>query len=348
MFGLSKEIISDVEKKSVYFSKIYKNCLKVKNEDVIIITDYGTEISKLPSMMGAGYYLAAKEKGLNVNILFQGVKKGFMQADDHIIQAINRLDKKSIIVLALSNKLGRMGQEKSFRGYCKEKGHRFISSTGLGDVKTNYFDLFLEAMSVNYKRLQKRGYTIKKKWDKASIINVKTDAGTDLTFNVEGKVAISNTGEYGEDGNGGNMPCGEVYIPPFGFEGVEGQVVVDASMKTDSGALLVQDPLTLKIQKGRIVKIEGKHAHLLEATLRKFEDRAKYPHRVRQIGELGVGINPGAVVIGSMIMDEKVMGTGHIAIGSNYWFGGDIKTIFHGDQVFKSPKYYVDGKKMDL
>ena len=66
------------------------------------------------------------------------------------------------------------------------------------------------------------------------------------------------------------------------------------------------------------------------------------------MGELGIGINPGAVLIGSMIMDEKVLGTGHIAIGSNSWFGGDIKTIYHGDQVFKSPVYYLDGKKMIL
>ena len=348
MFGLSKEVISEIEKKAAHFNKIYKNCLKVKNEDVLIISDYGTSISQLPLMMTTGYVLAAKDKGLPVNVVFQGVKKGFMQADDHITEAIKRLEKKSIIILALSNKLGRFGEEKSFRTYCQDKGHRFLSSTGLGDVKNDYFDLFLEAMNVNYRRLQKRGLAVKRLWDKASSITVKTDAGTDVTFDVEGMQAISNTGEYGEEGCGGNMPCGEVYIPPKGLTGVEGQVVIDASMKVDQGAQLVEEPLTLTIQDGKVVKMEGKHAKLLEATLRKYEDRAEYPLRVRHVAELGVGINPGAVVIGSMIMDEKVLGTGHIAIGSNSWFGGAIKTIFHGDQVFKSPKYYVDGKKMSV
>ena len=94
--------------------------------------------------------------------------------------------------------------------------------------------------------------------------------------------------------------------------------------------------------------MEGEHAPLLEKTFQAFEDRAKYPERVRFVSELGVGINPAAVLIGSMIMDEKVLGTAHIAFGSNSWFGGDIKTIFHGDQVFKNPIFYVDGNKMEF
>ncbi|MBT4539394.1 aminopeptidase, partial [Candidatus Woesearchaeota archaeon] len=173
-------------------------------------------------------------------------------------------------------------------------------------------------------------------------------AGTNVTFIVTGKKAIANIGEYHQLGEGGNMPAGEVYMPPEGYHGVYGKVVLDGSMKTDEGAVLLDEPVTLIIEKGRIVSITGKYAYLLEKTLQKYEDRAKYPYRVRHIGELGVGINPGAVLVGSTIIDEKVLGTAHIAIGSNAWFGGDIKTIFHGDQVFKDPTIYVDGKKMEL
>ena len=144
------------------------------------------------------------------------------------------------------------------------------------------------------------------------------------------------------------MPAGEVYIPPKGLEGVNGKVVIDGSMKTEDGAVLLDSSVTVYVEKGRVVKVEGEKAHLLEQTFQKFEDRAKYPERVRLVGELGIGINPGAVLIGSMIMDEKVLGTAHIAIGSNYWFGGEIKTIYHGDQVFKNPTFYVDGKKMEI
>lgn len=324
-----------------------KNSLKVKKENIVIISDYGVGENTMSAMLGYGYYHAAKKKGLNVTILLQEPKKGFMFADDHVIEAITRLEKKNVVIVAVSNKLGRFWEEKSFRNFCSEHGHRFLSATGLGDVKPHHFDLFMEAMNVNYSRMKKRGLAIKKLWDKANEIKVKTEAGTDVTFDVSGMEAIANIGEYHEDGNGGNMPAGEVYIPPKGAEGVNGKVVIDGSMKTEEGAILLDSPVTLHIEKGRVVKIEGQNAHLLEQTFQKFEDRAKYPERVRLVGELGIGINPGAVLIGSSIMDEKVLGTAHIAIGSNYWFGGEIKTIYHGDHVFKNPIFYIDGKKMD-
>ena len=184
MFGLDKELTSKVEKHSSRFYKVLKSSLKAKNEDLLIISDYGKGSNNLASMLAYGYYHAAKNKGFNVNLLFQDVKKGFMFADDHVIKSIERLSEKNLVILCLSNKLGRFGKEKSFRNFCKDRGHRFLSATGLGDVNTTHFNLFLEAMNTNYKRMKKRGLAIKKLWDKANEIQVKTEAGTDITFNV--------------------------------------------------------------------------------------------------------------------------------------------------------------------
>jgi hypothetical protein len=348
MFALSKELKDQVNRKSSVFYRIFKNCLKVKEENVLIISDFGTDNSKVSSMLGYGYYNIAKNKGYNVQIMFQESKKGFMQADNHIIRALNNLSKKSIVIATVSNKLGRIGDKKSFRGFCKEKGHRFISATGLGDAKNNHFEQFMEAMNVNYSRMKKIGNKLKRKLDKAKKIQVKTDAGTNIIFDVEGMESKANLGEYNEEGMGGNVPAGEIYIPPKGYYGVNGTIVIDGSMKTSNGAVLIDEPVTLKIVEGRVVSIEGKHAHLLEKTFNRYENRSKYPYRVRHVGELGIGINPGAVLIGSTIMDEKVLGTAHIGIGSNYWFGGDIKTVYHGDQVFKNPRIYLDGELLKL
>ena len=95
-------------------------------------------------------------------------------------------------------------------------------------MKPGHFDLFLEAMNVNYSRMKKRGMRIKKLWDKADEIRVKTEAGTDVRFDVSGMKAIANIGDYHQPGMGGNMPAGEVYIPPKGYYGVKGKVVVVA------------------------------------------------------------------------------------------------------------------------
>ncbi|HLD72721.1 MAG TPA: aminopeptidase [Candidatus Nanoarchaeia archaeon] len=348
MFLLPKELMDKVELHQSKFSNIYKSCLKVKKEKIIIISDHGMEGHQLSSTLALGYYQAAKKKGYDIELIFQELKKGFMQADPQVISAVDSLEPGNIIILCLSNKLGRMGAIKSFRSFCKERGHRFISATGLADAKDNHLDLFLEAMDLNYSRLAKKGLAIKKIWDAATEIRIKTEAGTDLTFNVSGMTALTNIGDYNLPGSGGNMPAGEIYIAPKGYYNVKGIVVVDGSVKTDEGALLLDEPVKLYIEEGKIVRMEGQAAELLERTFKKYEDRAKYPYRIRHISELGLGINPGAVLVGSTILDEKVLGTAHIGIGSNYWFGGDIKTIFHGDYIFKSPQIYVDGKKMEL
>ena len=66
------------------------------------------------------------------------------------------------------------------------------------------------------------------------------------------------------------------------------------------------------------------------------------------IGELGIGFNPKINLMGAMVVDEKALGTAHIALGSNYWFGGDIYSISHLDQVFKNPLILFDGKEFKL
>ena len=59
-------------------------------------------------------------------------------------------------------------------------------------------------------------------------------------------------------------------------------------------------------------------------------------------------MNPKAKIIGAMIIDDKTLGTAHIGIGSNYWFGGNIYAIIHLDQVFRNPKIYLDGKVLKV
>src|SRR3989338_7073657 len=120
MFGLDKSVMDEVKKHSSRFYKIMKNSLKVKKEDILIISDYGVGENKMAGMLGYGYHYAAKKKGLNVNILFQEAKKGFMFADDHVIGSITRLEKNNIVIVTVSNKLGRFGEEKSFRNFCAE------------------------------------------------------------------------------------------------------------------------------------------------------------------------------------------------------------------------------------
>jgi len=67
------------------------------------------------------------------------------------------------------------------------------------------------------------------------------------------------------------------------------------------------------------------------------------------IAELGIGLNPAIRVRGSVLFDEKVAGTAHVAIGSNVGpYGGDNVASIHVDCVFSAPELTVDGVPVEI
>lgn len=218
----------------------------------------------------------------------------------------------------------------------------------LGDLATSNADLILKAIDVNYKPLQTQHEEIRKKLDNAKEVHITTPAGTDLHYNKQGIKAIAADGNYTMPGKGGNLPAGEVYAPPNGKR-IEGRVVIDGSSRTHEHTILIKKPIELTIDDGNITEIRGgEEARQLENTLKWAASVAKNPGNVRRICELGIGLNPNASIIGAMIVDDKTLGTAHIGIGSNYWFGGNIYAIIHLDQVFKNPTIYLDGELLKI
>ena len=56
------------------------------------------------------------------------------------------------------------------------------------------------------------------------------------------------------------------------------------------------------------------------------------------IGELGIGLNPGARLVGNMLEDEKALRTAHIAFGSNEGMPGGLnRSAMHIDYLFHRP-----------
>ena len=62
---------------------------------------------------------------------------------------------------------------------------------------------------------------------------------------------------------------------------------------------------------------------------------AEYGRNARNLGELGIGLNPAALVTGNMLEDEKVHRTCHVAIGSNY--DEDAPALIHLDGLVHRP-----------
>jgi leucyl aminopeptidase (aminopeptidase T) len=164
-------------------------------------------------------------------------------------------------------------------------------------------------------------------------IRVTTKKGTDVTMPVHGRKIISSTGVLKKIGESGNLPSGEVFLAPVEGE-TFGTVVFDGSF---AGIGLLKDDITVNIAKGYATSIEGgEQAKQLEEMLNKAGLDAF------AVGEFGIGTNYKAKLSGTILEDEKVFGTIHIAFGNNVTMGGNIRIASHLDGLVKKPTVYFD------
>ncbi len=331
------------------FRRLLEQNLAVQEEKILILNDKGEPGRRIAPMLNALYAKAAEEMGLPVTVATQPVKTRGDTAAKQVLSALDAHPQGNVILLNVSGRLGNMDRlGKSYRTFCKERRHRFFSSSNWHLVPETRFSEVLQAFAADYRKLSREGARLKELLDPAEQVRVTTAAGTDVTFRKQGMKAINNDGFYTLPGMGGNMPAGEVYLPPV-KRGVEGTIVIDGSYRTKDAGLIPVEPIIAEIERGDIVRLnDTPEAKALERTLRWAEARAKYPWGIRRVCELGIGLNPGAKLIGCTILDEKVRGTVHFAHGSNKWFGGDVSAIIHLDHVMKDPRIFIDGKEWKL
>ena len=188
------------------------------------------------------------------------------------------------------------------------------------------------AMLADYQQVRRLTLKVAKVLDKASEVEVRTKAGTHLTFGIKGRRAHSDTGIFHKPGDFGNLPAGEAFIAPL--EGTaDGRVIVDGSM-IDT----LHGRIEIMVKKGKAMKILGEHSRKLTKMLDKVGKRAY------NLAEFGIGTNPNAHLIGNVLEDEKVLGTCHIALGDNSTFGGRVRAGIHVDGIFLKPTIKFDGK----
>ena len=168
-------------------------------------------------------------------------------------------------------------------------------------------------------------------------------------------------GDFTKPGTGGNIPAGEVFISPVVGK-TEGTIVYDGSMTFSDGDSILETPITCVLKDGFVQKITGgEEAKRLLKTIDEAEERPYelenegklqkgqadiYKRNARNIGELGIGLNPAAQITGNMLEDEKAFHTCHFAIGENY--DNDAPCLIHLDGVVRDPTIeleYKDGSK---
>jgi len=175
----------------------------------------------------------------------------------------------------------------------------------------------------------------------SSTIRVRGEAGTDLTLDVTGRRWIADSLPL-EAGGYVNYPNGEVFVAPH-RHGADGVLVADVTVSYTSRSL-VDAPVTLRFERGRVTSIDGgRSAQKLRELV------ADAGRGADVIAELGIGFNPTVKPRGHIMLDEKAAGTAHVAIGRNTAsYGGDNEAAIHVDCVFSAPQVEADGRPIPL
>lgn len=340
-------------------------CGVKKNETVLIVANPGT------AGIAQDLFKEAENAGGKPVLVYQQKKCSLDQAEPAVIGALK--SEPDVFLSISEGKLGKDGAAIK-NPYKTDDGASFdhIFDYLLSGKKTMRAvwtpgltqDMFKRTVMIDYKQLGERCAKLREKYTDAESVHVTAPNGTDIIVPVKGRKALEDNGNFTQPGSGGNIPAGEVFISPV-VGGSSGVIVFDGSMSFSDGDSKLETPITAKVEAGYVTEITGgeEAKRLLkditaaekEAVLREKEGRLPegqgevYRKNARNIGELGIGLNPAAIISGNMLEDEKAFRTCHFAIGMNY--DNDAPALIHFDGVVRSPTIvikYTDGKETTI
>ncbi len=331
-------------------------CKIKKGERVLIIANPST------NQIAQDLFSACLEVEAAPSLIFQLPKTSFDNANPEVLAAIAT---NPDVCFSISEiKLGK-DPNASAKPYISEDGQEFshIFDYLLDGKKTMRAvwtpgiteDMMNRTASIDYKELMDNCKKMDEAFKNANFAHVTAEGGTDVLVPIKGRKLLFDNGDFSKPGTGGNIPAGEVFISPLvpneTEKGIEGVIVYDGSMTFSDGDSILEEPITCKLEHGYVTEVSGgSEAKRLLKTITEAESRAIsmekdkklpegmgaiYKKNARNIGELGIGLNPAARITGNMLEDEKAYHTCHFAIGQNY--DNDAPCLIHLDGVVKNP-----------
>jgi leucyl aminopeptidase (aminopeptidase T) len=193
------------------------------------------------------------------------------------------------------------------------------------------------SLDVDYRRMQLREKLMRDLLEGAESLRLRTALGTDLSMSVQERPFISDL--KASEACCINLPCGEIYCAPVEHT-ADGVLVIDGPIG-DEG--LPPLPVRLTIARGRIQDVACDDLVWQERVARLW----RHDDGAGQVCEVGMGLNPGARLVGRMLEDEKALRTAHVAFGDNRGFpGGAVRSGLHVDCLVHLPTVEVvrDGR----
>jgi leucyl aminopeptidase (aminopeptidase T) len=202
-------------------------------------------------------------------------------------------------------------------------------------------DMLLRGATLNdYELMQDLGRKIKELWSRSDGVRVTSEQGTDFECSLAGREGLYIAGKAMRWESLGMCSCafpdGEAVIAPVEGTG-NGVVVFDT---TAHGVGRLTEPMKLTVRDGVVVAIEGGPG---AARWREILEAQNDPNSWKFPAEIAIGLNPKAQVTGSLREDKKILGSCHMAVGTNSDFGGKVKAKVHMDALMRYPTILMDG-----
>jgi len=294
------------------------NCLMVKKgESVLVITDQPER------KIGYAFREAAEEAATEAMLL--EILPRSSNGEEPPGPVAKFMKDFDVLIIPTSKS---MSHTNARREAC-EAGARCVTLPGIIE------DTMGRTLNADYREIAERSTKLAEMVNRGKIARVTTPAGTDITMSIEGRECHADTGLVHNPGEFSNLPAGEAYVAPM--EGTaNGIIMVDGSMVGK-----VKQPIKIVVKEGFATEITGgSSAEELERMIEPFGQPG------RNVAELGIGTNHKARIVGSVLEDEKVMGTVHMALGDNKSMGGNVSVQSHLDGILLKPTLWIDETKL--
>ena len=154
---------------------------------------------------------------------------------------------------------------------------------------------------VDYEAMREFTLLLRDKISAAKRMRMTSSLGEDIEFeNCPGRPVSFKLGVMDKPGT--HLFVGQIGWTPE-HESINGKIIFDGSIAPDIGIL--EQPIEMILQQGKVVAVSGgEQAAAYEAWLKSYN----HPQMLT-VAHTGIGFNPGAKVVGSIIEDQRVMGS---------------------------------------
>ncbi len=319
------EPTTDEERLHAISDMVVQTCMDIRRgENVLIVCDPTT------AEIGQSLHIATQKRSERVLLIVMPKSRHHGDEPPSPVAALMR--QQQVVIAATKYSLTHT---RAVRQALKD-GARVATMPGMT------FELYTEGgMTSDFQEVKRRISNIANFLRRRRIINVKSESGTDVTFEV-------NWRDWKLDDNGicnrprmlTNLPAGKVFILPK--EGtMNGTIVIDGSWDST----LIDEPVEFIVEDGTVIDVKG---GTLAATIRQSYGevakklKTKDRESVWTVAEFGFGMNPNARLVGNVLEDEKRMGSCYFSIGDNSGLGGSSNAGIHISGVLAEPSVWLD------